>query len=216
MSLTNASPETAARVAKAASHTLATLVVDQRNNALTAIHATLAAHKDEVLAANAEDLAQARRAAETGELNASLISRLDLGRKGKWEDMLAGILDVRALPDPGGLYIICRLALRRQCLKAQFEDSIKLIVYLVGRVDLRTRLDDGLELERVSCPIGVLLVIFEARPEVIANVASLAIKSGNAAILKGLSCSVSVYSASLRFLYSLIPLSTTESVLILT
>jgi glutamate-5-semialdehyde dehydrogenase len=50
---------------------------------------------------------------------------------------------------------------------------------------LRTRLDDGLDLERVSCPIGVLLIIFEARPEVIANIASLAIKSGNAAILKG-------------------------------
>lgn len=50
---------------------------------------------------------------------------------------------------------------------------------------LRTKLDDGLELERVSCPIGVLLIIFEARPEVIANIASLAIKSGNSAILKG-------------------------------
>ncbi len=37
----------------------------------------------------------------------------------------------------------------------------------------------------MSCPIGVLLIIFEARPEVIANIASLAIKSGNAAILKG-------------------------------
>ncbi|RAL64372.1 hypothetical protein DID88_001848 [Monilinia fructigena] len=55
----------------------------------------------------------------------------------------------------------------------------------VGKVTLRTRLDDGLDLERVSCPIGVLLIIFEARPEVIANIASLAIKSGNAAILKG-------------------------------
>lgn len=42
-------------------------------------------------------------------------------------------------------------------------------------------------LERVTCPIGVLLIIFEARPEVIANIASLAIKSGNAAILKGTS-----------------------------
>lgn len=40
-------------------------------------------------------------------------------------------------------------------------------------------------LERVTCPIGVLLIIFEARPEVIANISSLAIKSGNAAILKG-------------------------------
>jgi glutamate-5-semialdehyde dehydrogenase len=56
----------------------------------------------------------------------------------------------------------------------------------VGKITLRTRLDDGLELERITCPIGVLLIIFEARPEVIANIASLAIKSGNAAILKGL------------------------------
>ena len=55
----------------------------------------------------------------------------------------------------------------------------------VGRIDLRTELDDGLILHRQSCPIGVLLIIFEARPEVIANIASLAIKSGNAAILKG-------------------------------
>jgi gamma-glutamyl phosphate reductase len=54
-------------------------------------------------------------------------------------------------------------------------------------VTLRTLLDEGLSLERVSCPIGVLLIIFEARPEVIANIAALAIKSGNAAILKGIS-----------------------------
>lgn len=55
----------------------------------------------------------------------------------------------------------------------------------VGRVDMRTELDDGLVLQRQTCPIGVLLIIFEARPEVIANIASLAIKSANAAILKG-------------------------------
>lgn len=55
----------------------------------------------------------------------------------------------------------------------------------VGKVNLRTLLDEGLTLERISCPIGVLLIIFEARPEVIANIAALAIKSGNAAILKG-------------------------------
>jgi glutamate-5-semialdehyde dehydrogenase len=56
---------------------------------------------------------------------------------------------------------------------------------VVGKIDTRTLLDDGLVLERKSSPIGVLLIIFEARPEVIANIASLAIKSGNAAILKG-------------------------------
>jgi len=58
---------------------------------------------------------------------------------------------------------------------------------LVGKINLRTILDDGLLLERKTSPIGVLLIIFEARPEVIANIASLAIKSGNAAILKGMS-----------------------------
>ena len=60
-----------------------------------------------------------------------------------------------------------------------------LILLVVGKVDMRTELDDGLILQRQSCPIGVLLIIFEARPEVIANIASLAIKSANAAILKG-------------------------------
>lgn len=60
-----------------------------------------------------------------------------------------------------------------------------LIFVVVGKVDMRTELDDGLILQRQSCPIGVLLIIFEARPEVIANIASLAIKSANAAILKG-------------------------------
>lgn len=55
----------------------------------------------------------------------------------------------------------------------------------VGKVSLRTELDDDLILQRQSCPIGVLLIIFEARPEVIANIAALAIKSANAAILKG-------------------------------
>jgi glutamate-5-semialdehyde dehydrogenase len=60
-----------------------------------------------------------------------------------------------------------------------------LTIKKVGKVTLRTLLDDGLILERVSCPIGVLLIIFEARPEVIANIAALSIKSGNAVILKG-------------------------------
>ncbi|EAA31599.1 hypothetical protein GE21DRAFT_7846 [Neurospora crassa] len=155
MSLTNASPADAARAAKSASHVLATLSAEARNDALTAIHAGLTAARDEILAANARDLELARQAAADGKLSASLVSRLDLGKTGKWEDMLKGIWDVRDLEDP------------------------------VGRVTLRTKLDDGLELERVTCPIGVLLIIFEARPEVIANIAALAVKSGNAAILKG-------------------------------
>jgi len=54
-----------------------------------------------------------------------------------------------------------------------------------GRIEYEIEVDDGLILRRVRCPIGVLAVIFEARPEVVPQIASLALKSGNAAILKG-------------------------------
>lgn len=155
MSLTNASPEQAAKSASLAALTLARLSVDDRNDALTAVYTALDKAKDEILVANAKDLELATKAAKNGELSQSLVKRLDLGRKGKFEDMSQGVLDVRKLEDP------------------------------LGKTSLRTELDDGLILERISCPIGVLLIIFEARPEVIANIAALAIKSGNAAILKG-------------------------------
>jgi glutamate-5-semialdehyde dehydrogenase len=65
----------------------------------------------------------------------------------------------------------------------------------MGVVTLARHLDDGLDLYRVTCPVGVLLVIFEARPEVIANITALAIKSGNAAILKGGKESFHTFSA---------------------
>ncbi|KIY03021.1 uncharacterized protein Z520_01487 [Fonsecaea multimorphosa CBS 102226] len=155
MSLTSSSPVTCAQSASLASHTLSILPLSARNDALTAIHGALVQHKSKILEANARDMAAAQQASSQGELSQSVLKRLDLGRKGKYDDMLKGILDVRDLPDP------------------------------IGVVDLRTKLDQGLELERVSCPIGVLLIIFEARPEVIANISALAIKSGNAAILKG-------------------------------
>lgn len=71
------------------------------------------------------------------------------------EEMAARAREVAALPDP------------------------------LGRMLAATELDDGLRLYKVSCPLGVVGVIFEARPEVTPQVASLALKSGNAVILKG-------------------------------
>ncbi|KAL8727282.1 MAG: hypothetical protein Q9166_006163 [cf. Caloplaca sp. 2 TL-2023] len=139
MSLTDSSPAQIAKGASVASRNLAILPSADRNDALTAIHQSLLQAKDTILAANAEDVELASKAAADGQLSQSVLKRLDLGRPAKWEDMLQGVLDVRDLEDP----------------------------------------------QRISCPIGVLLVIFEARPEVIANIAALAIKSGNAAILKG-------------------------------
>ena len=73
----------------------------------------------------------------------------------KMRDMLKGILDVIALEDP------------------------------VNKVFWTKELDEGLILKKISCPIGVIGVIFEARPDVISQIAALSIKSGNAVILKG-------------------------------
>lgn len=55
----------------------------------------------------------------------------------------------------------------------------------VGAISLKRELDEGLILERISCPLGVLGVIFEARPDALIQITSLAIKSGNGVILKG-------------------------------
>lgn len=55
----------------------------------------------------------------------------------------------------------------------------------VGKVTLERELDEGLVLKRVTVPIGVIGVIFEARPDALIQISSLCIKSGNCAILKG-------------------------------
>ena len=73
----------------------------------------------------------------------------------KMRDMIQGIRDVVKLPDP------------------------------IGKTLLARQLDEGLNLYKISCPIGVLGIIFEARPDVIAQISALAIKSSNAVILKG-------------------------------
>lgn len=93
-------------------------------------------------------------------MSSSLLKRLDLTTGDKWESMVQGVTDVAELPDP------------------------------TGQLSYASELDDGLELYRVSCPIGVLLVIFEARPEVVVNIAALAIKSGGS-----LSCSTHIFSS---------------------
>ncbi len=73
----------------------------------------------------------------------------------KLSDAIAGIHNLIALPDP------------------------------LFRIQLKRQLDEGLTLVRETCPIGVIGVIFEARPDAMVQIASLCIKSGNCAILKG-------------------------------
>ena len=73
----------------------------------------------------------------------------------KLEDVIKGIQDLIRLPDP------------------------------LSQVQHARELDQGLELYRVTCPIGVIGIIFEARPDALVQISSLCIKSGNCAVLKG-------------------------------
>ncbi|GAX38699.1 glutamate-5-semialdehyde dehydrogenase [Nodularia sp. NIES-3585] len=73
----------------------------------------------------------------------------------KLRDAIAGVRDLAKLADP------------------------------VGQVQIHRELDTGLVLKRITCPLGVLGIIFEARPEAAIQIVSLAIKSGNGVILKG-------------------------------
>ncbi|KAM0751337.1 gamma-glutamyl phosphate reductase [Meredithblackwellia eburnea MCA 4105] len=150
------SAEDVAKTAKQAFDASQLLDSSERHNALVALRKALTESKDEILAANALDIKAAKEQVEAGKMSSSLLKRLDLlSSADKYDSMLQGIVDVDQLEDP------------------------------TGKVSYATKMDDGLELYRVACPIGVLLVIFEARPEVIVNITALAIKSGNAAILKG-------------------------------
>lgn len=83
--------------------------------------------------------------------------------------------------------LFARLKLSSAKLKgaiAGIRDVIKLNDPL-GVVSLYRELDQELVLQRISCPVGVLGVIFEARPDALIQIVSLAIKSGNGVILKG-------------------------------
>ncbi len=67
-------------------------------------------------------------------------------------------------------------------------DGIKSLIKLedpVGKTILSTELDDGLELYKVTCPIGVIGIIFESRPDALVQISTLCLKSGNSTILKG-------------------------------
>ena len=101
MSVTNSEPLEVAKAASTSARSLAVLPAQDRNHALSAIHSALTDSKEAILEANARDVELANKAAEDGKLSQSVLKRLDLGKKGKWEDMLQGILDVRDLEDAG-------------------------------------------------------------------------------------------------------------------
>lgn len=129
---------------------MAALSPETRNQALAAVAAALSAQKEEIFSANREDM---EAAAQAG-IAPAVMKRLKFDEH-KLADVLAGIEELKNLPDP------------------------------LSQIQLARELDEGLTLYRTTCPIGVIGIIFEARPDALVQISSLCIKSGNCAVLKG-------------------------------
>lgn len=123
---------------------------EKKNAILSTLAILLEKHRDEIRRENALEVEKAR---ENG-LSEAMVDRMTL-TNGRYDEMVTGVRDVMALPDP------------------------------VGRVlDGRT-LPSGLRISLRSVPLGVVGVIFESRPNVTVDIACLCLKSGNACILRG-------------------------------
>jgi glutamate-5-semialdehyde dehydrogenase len=138
------------RAGRAAARILALAPAAQKNNALEAMARAVRAQSARILAANAEDIAEARASGMT----AAFLDRLTLDAT-RVEVMAAAIDAVRALKDP------------------------------VGTVSESWKRPNGMTIERVRVPLGVIGIIYESRPNVTADAGALCLKSGNAAILRG-------------------------------
>jgi glutamate-5-semialdehyde dehydrogenase len=136
--------------AKRASRELAVADTAAKDVALVRLAELLDERVDEVLEANAADLADSRAA----ELTTTLRDRLSLDAE-RVRAMAEGVREILALPDP------------------------------VGEVLEERALESGLELRKARVPLGVVAVIYEARPNVTVDCAALCIKSGNAIVLRG-------------------------------
>ncbi|CAI9297626.1 unnamed protein product [Lactuca saligna] len=102
--------------------------------------------------------------------------------------MLENDADVEVARDAGyDEALVARLALKPSKIRALAESVRKLaeMEEPIGKVLKRTELAEGLILEKKSCPLGVLLIVFESRPDALVQIASLAIRSGNGLLLKG-------------------------------
>jgi glutamate-5-semialdehyde dehydrogenase len=138
------------RRARTAAHILALAPAAQKDEALAAMARALRQRAPDILAANAEDVAEAKNSGATS----AFIDRLLLDDK-RVDGMAAGLDVVRALSDPVGTVM-----------------------------DAWVR-PNGMQIERVRVPLGVIGVIYESRPNVTADAAALCLKSGNAVVLRG-------------------------------
>lgn len=137
------------RRARAAARRVALASAEDKNFALRAMAARIRAQAGVILAANEQDLAEAKDKGQP----VSFIDRLMLNPE-RLEAIAVAVESIADLPDP------------------------------VGRVLARFERPNGLEIERVATPLGVIGVIFESRPNVTADAGALCLKAGNAALLR--------------------------------
>lgn len=135
--------------ARMSSRALALASPTQKNQALQAMAQALRDHQQTILAANREDVNDAKMKGQTG----AFLDRLMLDHK-RLEGIAVALEGIAALPDP------------------------------VGRSLARFERPNGLIIERVATPLGVIGVIFESRPNVTVDAGALCLKAGNAAILR--------------------------------
>ncbi len=138
------------RRARAAARALALAPSAQKERALRAMAAAVRVQKTAILAANVEDMAEAR----VGGASAAFLDRLALN-DARVEAMAAGIETIAGLKDP------------------------------VGTVMASWTRPNGMTIERVRVPLGVIGIIYESRPNVTADAGALCVKAGNAAVLRG-------------------------------
>lgn len=140
----------AGQKARAASRRMAAASTADKNKALLRLAELLEAKKEDIFAANEQDLVKAK---ENG-LKESFVDRLRVTEK-VLGLMAEGARQTEALPDP------------------------------VGEISEMRRRPSGIQVGRMRVPLGVLGIIYESRPNVTVDAACLAVKSGNACILRG-------------------------------
>ncbi|MGD0421671.1 MAG: glutamate-5-semialdehyde dehydrogenase [Xanthobacteraceae bacterium] len=138
------------REARVTARALALAPASRKNRALAAMAKALRRSRMPILAANAEDVAEAKASGATP----AFLDRLALDA-GRIEAMAAGLDTIRKLKDP------------------------------VGAIMASWRRPNGMRIERVRVPLGVIGVIYESRPNVTTDAGALCLKAGNAVILRG-------------------------------
>lgn len=140
------------------------------------------------MAALSRQAAWTLAAADISLRNAALLAMIDALNAHQEEIFAANAADVTQATQEGlAAPLLKRLTFREEKLAA-VTAGLKALAALadpIGQTTYACELTEGLKLYRVACPIGVIGVIFESRPDALVQIASLALKSGNAVLLKG-------------------------------